>query len=42
MIRIENLQKSYGKTRAVDGIDLSVAPDWLGFGDDLRLEASAS
>ena len=24
MIRIENLQKSYGKTRAVDGIDLTV------------------
>ena len=29
MIRIENLQKSYGKTRALDGIDLSVAPGEL-------------
>lgn len=29
MIRIEHLQKSYGATKAVDGIDLSVAPGEL-------------
>jgi len=38
-----SLSKVFGIIkRFSEDIDLSVAPDWLGFGDDLRLEASAS
>ncbi|MBU0714214.1 MAG: nucleotidyl transferase AbiEii/AbiGii toxin family protein [Verrucomicrobia bacterium] len=38
-----SLSKAFGTIqRFSEDIDLSVAPDWLGFGGDLRLEASAS